>query len=79
VHPGGTFWKKKDAGAWTIPKGEVESGEEPLQTAKREFKEELGFEPEEQFVALGSIKQKGGKIVHAWAFEGNCDPKKMHE
>ena len=76
VHPGGPFWKKKDAGAWTIPKGEVEIGEEPMETAKREFKEELGFEPAGDFSPLSAIKQKGGKIVHAWAFEGNCDPAK---
>src|SRR4051794_40054006 len=76
VHPGGPFWKKKDAGAWTIPKGELEQGEEPLSAAKREFAEELGLSPHEPFIALRTIKQKGGKVVHAWAFEGDCDPSK---
>ena len=73
VHPGGPFWKNKDEGAWTIPKGEVAAGEELLAAAKREFEEETGFAPRGEFVWLGSIKQKGGKIVHAWAVEGQID------
>src|SRR3989442_764384 len=74
VHPGGPFWKGKDAGAWTIPKGEIEEGEDPLAAAKREFEEELGFKPRGDFIELTPIKQKGGKIVQAWAFEGDCEP-----
>ncbi len=74
VHPGGPFWKNKDAGAWTIPKGEIQSAEEPLQAARREFAEELGFEPKGQFAELTPIRQKSGKLVRAWAFEGDCDP-----
>lgn len=74
VHPGGPFWKNKDAGAWTIPKGELGDNEEPLAAAVREFEEELGFKPIGSFLELTPIKQKGGKIVHAWAVEGDCDP-----
>ncbi|HZT68610.1 MAG TPA: NUDIX domain-containing protein [Terriglobia bacterium] len=74
VHPGGPFWKNKDSGAWSLPKGEVSPGEDPLETARREFEEETGIHPEGEFVSLGEIKQKGGKIVRAWAFEGDCDP-----
>jgi predicted NUDIX family NTP pyrophosphohydrolase len=74
VHPGGPFWKNKDAGAWTIPKGELGDNEEPLAAAIREFEEELGFKPTGQFIELTPIKQKGGKTVHAWAVEGDCDP-----
>jgi predicted NUDIX family NTP pyrophosphohydrolase len=74
VHPGGPLWAKKDLGAWSIPKGEVEEGEELLAAARREFAEELGFAPSGEFLSLGSIKQKGGKTVHAWAVEGDCDP-----
>lgn len=74
VHPGGPFWKNKDDGAWSIPKGEVCEGEELLACAQREFTEETGFIPSGEFLALNPIKQKGGKIVHAWAFEGDCDP-----
>jgi predicted NUDIX family NTP pyrophosphohydrolase len=77
VHPGGPFWKNKDAGAWTIPKGEIGPGEEPLQTAKREFREELGIEPLGEFVELEAITQKGGKRVLAWAFRGDCDPARI--
>jgi len=72
VHPGGPFWAKKDLGAWTIPKGELEKGEDALATAQREFKEETGLHPEGPFQPLGSITQKAGKVVHAWAFEGDC-------
>lgn len=73
VHPGGPFWKNKDAGAWSIPKGEVEGGEDLRAAAKREFFEELGIEPDGSFHSLGAIKQKTGKVVHAWAFEGDFD------
>jgi len=74
VHPGGPFWAKKDQGAWTIPKGEIEAGEDPLAAAKREFEEELGFVAVGEFIQLQPIKQKSGKVVHAWAFEGDCEP-----
>ena len=77
VHPGGPFFAKKDLGAWTIPKGEYLDGELPLEAAKREFQEETGFPVPETFLDLGWIKQAGGKIVSAWAFEGDCDPAKM--
>lgn len=73
VHPGGPFFRKKEGGAWTIPKGEVAEGEELLERAKVEFKEELGIEPAAtaDWIGLGTVKQKGGKTVHAWAFEGD--------
>lgn len=69
AHHGGPFWKDKDLGAWTIPKGEVKDGEGLLETAKREFEEETGIKPEGEFISLGEVKQKTGKIVHAWAFK----------
>jgi predicted NUDIX family NTP pyrophosphohydrolase len=74
VHPGGPFWAKKDIGAWSIPKGEFEEGENPLVAATREFHEETGFAAQGHFLELGEVKQNGGKVVIAWAFEGNCDP-----
>ncbi len=74
VHPGGPFWARKDLGAWTIPKGELAPGEDALDAARREFEEETGFRPEGRFRPLGNVKQRSGKIVHAWAFEGDCDP-----
>ena len=74
VHPGGPFWARKDLGAWTIPKGELEDGEDELATAQREFEEETGIPPSGHFLPLGSVKQKSGKVVHAWAFEGDCAP-----
>ncbi len=77
VHPGGPFWKNKDVGAWTIPKGELAEGEDPLNAATREFEEELGFKPAGPFTELAPVKQKGGKIVQAWAFEGDCDPSRV--
>jgi len=74
VHPGGPFWARKDAGAWSIPKGELEPGEDPLSAARREFEEETGIRPDGDFVPLGTVTHKGGKVVHAWAFLGDCDP-----
>ncbi|WP_026911104.1 NUDIX domain-containing protein [Patulibacter minatonensis] len=75
AHMGGPFWAKKDERAWSIPKGEVEDGEEPLQTARREWTEELGLPvPEGAPVDLGEVRQKNGKRVHAWAVEGDLDP-----
>src|ERR1700683_4843941 len=74
VHPGGPFWAKKDQGAWSIPKGEYSAPEEPLAAARREFQEETGFAIEGDFVGLGTIRQAGGKLVSAWALEGDCDP-----
>ncbi|MEX2026941.1 MAG: NUDIX domain-containing protein [Pirellulaceae bacterium] len=77
AHPGGPFWKKKDEGAWTIPKGLPSEGEELLAAACREFREETGIEPQGPFHELGSIQQKGGKIIHAWAWEGDADPERI--
>ena len=74
VHPGGPFWRNKDEGAWSIPKGEPAAGEDLLAAARREFEEELGLKPTGPFIELRAVKQKGGKVVHAWAFEGDCDP-----
>jgi predicted NUDIX family NTP pyrophosphohydrolase len=74
AHPGGPFWKRRDTGAWTIPKGLTEEGEEPLAAACREFEEETGLAPRGPFIHLGSIRQKAGKVVHAWAWEGDADP-----
>lgn len=74
VHPGGPFWAKKDDGAWFIPKGELEEGEEPLAAALREFHEELGIaSPPGEPLALGAVKNKGGKLIHAWALPGDLD------
>jgi predicted NUDIX family NTP pyrophosphohydrolase len=73
AHPGGPFWKNKDEGAWTIPKGLVDEGETPLDAARREFREETGIAPREPFLPLGDIRQKAGKRVHAWAWEGDAD------
>ena len=77
VHPGGPFWAAKDAGAWTVPKGEYVEGEEPLDAARREFTEETGFVAEGEFIDLGTVRQTSGKIVNAWAFEGDCDPARL--
>lgn len=74
AHPGGPFWARRDEGAWTIPKGGVEPGESPLDAARREFVEETGIEPGSEFIPLGSVRQRAGKIVHAWAWEGDADP-----
>jgi predicted NUDIX family NTP pyrophosphohydrolase len=73
VHPGGPLWRKRDRGAWSIPKGEIELEEDALETAVREFSEETGCRVEGSFIDLGSIRQKGGKIVFAWAVAGDCD------
>lgn len=73
VHPGGPFWKNKEAGAWSIPKGEVSPGEDLLERALIEFKEETGQTAEGEFIALQPVKQKGGKTVYAWALEGDIE------
>jgi predicted NUDIX family NTP pyrophosphohydrolase len=73
VHPGGPFWKNKDAGAWSIPKGEFDKGEDPLEAAKREFHEETGCSVDGCFITLRPARQPGGKVVHAWAVEGDCE------
>ena len=78
VHPGGPFWAGKDAGAWSIPKG-LPDGEEPgLETARREFREETGFRVDGEFLELGVLRQPSGKIVHAWALEGDLDVERIH-
>ncbi|MGA2260462.1 MAG: NUDIX domain-containing protein [Acidobacteriota bacterium] len=77
VHPGGPFWQHKDEGAWTISKGELAPGEEALAAAMREFEEETGMQPHGPFLELTRIKQRGGKIVQAWAFQGDCDPSQI--
>jgi predicted NUDIX family NTP pyrophosphohydrolase len=74
AHPGGPYWRSKDAGAWTLPKGEFEEGEDGLACAMREFREETGCAPKPPFAALGEIRQKSGKRVSAWSFEGDLDP-----
>jgi len=74
VHPGGPYFRKKDDGFWTIPKGEAAEDEDLQARAKTEFQEELGFAAAENWVELGHVKQKGGKTVHAWAFEGDLAP-----
>jgi predicted NUDIX family NTP pyrophosphohydrolase len=74
AHPGGPFWRDRDAGAWTIPKGIVESGEDLLDAAQREFLEETSIRPVGPFIPLGSIRQKAGKTIHAWGWEGDADP-----
>jgi predicted NUDIX family NTP pyrophosphohydrolase len=80
VHPGGPFWKRRDDGAWSIPKGEIEPGEEPVAAALRELGEELGPAPEldrDELIELGSVRQRAGKVVEAWAAEGDFDPAKL--
>ena len=77
VHPGGPFWARKDLGAWSLPKGEPAPGEDPLCAARREFHEETGLQPSGTSFPLGHVKQLGGKVVRAWAFEGDFDPSSL--
>ena len=77
AHPGGPFFENKDEGAWTVPKGEPDPEEDFLRAAQREFEEETGLKPVGTFLPLSPVKQKGGKIVYAWAFEGDCDPRTL--
>lgn len=77
VHPGGPFWSKKAEGSLTLPKGEYGEDEEPLAAARCEFTEETGFATSGSFLELGSVRQKSGKIVCAWAFNGDCDPDQL--
>jgi predicted NUDIX family NTP pyrophosphohydrolase len=77
VHPGGPFWAKKDAGAWSLPKGEAEPGEDLLAAARRELAEETGCTVAGEPLALGSLRQPGGKVVHAWAVRGDFDPAQL--
>ncbi len=77
AHPGGPFWKNRDAGAWSIPKGEFGEDEDALDAARREFAEETGFPIEGPFTPLAPVRQRSGKIVHAWAVEGDCDPSQL--
>lgn len=74
AHPGGPYWESRHDGAWSIPKGGRDQHETPLEAALREFREETGFDPAGPFHALGRITQRSGKVVWAWAFEGDCDP-----
>lgn len=78
VHPGGPFWRNKDLGAWSIPKGEILPDEDPLERALMEFKEETGKTTAGQFIELSPIRQKGGKTVYAWALEGNIDTSDLY-
>lgn len=77
AHPGGPYWANKDLGSWSIPKGLIAAGEDPLAAARREFQEETGFDVNGGFIDLGTEKQASGKIVHAWALEGDLDPDKI--
>ncbi len=74
VHPGGPYWARKDEGAWSIPKGEIEAGEEPLAAAQREFAEETGSRVDGDFVPLSPVRLRSGKVVHAWALRADFDP-----
>jgi predicted NUDIX family NTP pyrophosphohydrolase len=78
VHPGGPFWRNKDLAAWSIPKGGIEPGEEPVAAARREFFEETGHRPPADLVELGTVKLKSGKVVYGWAAEGDLDPAACH-
>ncbi len=79
MHPGGPFWARKDLGAWSIPKGEIEAGEQAIDVARREFQEELGVAPPAAgWAGLGSVRQAGGKVVHAWAAAGDLDSRSVH-
>jgi predicted NUDIX family NTP pyrophosphohydrolase len=77
AHPGGPYWHGKDAGAWTIPKGEYDPPDEPLAAALREWAEETGFDASPPFLPLGEVSLKSGKRITAWAFEGDCDPSRL--
>jgi len=77
AHPGGPFWAARDAASWTLPKGAVDEGEDPLAAAQREFNEETGFTARPPFRLLGELKQKSGKRITAWAFEGDGDPREL--
>jgi predicted NUDIX family NTP pyrophosphohydrolase len=74
AHPGGPFWSRRDEAAWTLPKGEIGPGEDPLAAARREFQEETGFASRPPFHPLGELRQRSGKRITAWAFEGDADP-----
>jgi predicted NUDIX family NTP pyrophosphohydrolase len=78
VHPGGPFWARRDEGAWSIPKGEYQADEDGLQAARREFLEETGTPVDGTFLPLPPARQSGGKVVTAWAVEGECDPAQLH-
>lgn len=81
VHPGGPYWAKRDLGAWSVPKGEIDEGEDPRECALRELEEELGNPPGlgvDELIELGSVRQKGGKVVHCWAAEAEFDPATLH-
>ena len=75
AHPGGPFWRNRDEGAWTFPKGEYTSAEDPLIAARREFREEIGLDVDGEFIDLGTVTQSGGKRVRVFAIEGDCDPR----
>ena len=77
AHPGGPFWVNRDVGAWSIPKGLAEPSEDLLSAARREFAEETGLRPDGPFLPLGDVRQKAGKVVHAWACEGDADPSQL--
>ena len=77
AHPGGPFWAHRDAGAWTLPKGLIHPAEDALVAACREFREETGIQPHGPFIPLGEIRQKAGKLIHAWAWEGDADPSQI--
>lgn len=77
VHPGGPFFRGKETGAWSVPKGLIDEGEQPLDAARREFKEETGYDADGPFIELGEIRQKGGKLVQCWACEGSIDPDRI--
>lgn len=77
VHPGGPFWAKKDAGSWSLPKGEFVEGEDPLEAAKGEFTEETGFPINGEFRPLDPVKQPSGKLIYAWAIKADCDPSEL--
>lgn len=76
-HPGGPYWQNKDDGAWSVPKGEIEAGEDELAAARREFAEETGYRPQGDVLSLGSARQPGGKLVHVWALDDDWDPAQL--